>query len=82
MLADVARVDPRFAKQEIDAITATAHERIGDWVLTLNEWPLANYAPPQVPRPVASTAQSAQVGRNDLCPCGSGKKYKRCCGLN
>lgn len=20
------------------------------------------------------------VGRNDLCPCGSGKKYKRCCG--
>ncbi len=22
---------------------------------------------------------SPQVGRNDLCPCGSGKKYKRCC---
>ena len=21
-------------------------------------------------------------GRNDLCPCGSGKKYKKCCGLN
>lgn len=21
-----------------------------------------------------------KVGRNDLCPCGSGKKYKRCCG--
>ncbi|MDR0433716.1 MAG: SEC-C domain-containing protein, partial [Gracilibacteraceae bacterium] len=21
-----------------------------------------------------------QVGRNDPCPCGSGKKYKRCCG--
>jgi uncharacterized protein YecA (UPF0149 family) len=19
-------------------------------------------------------------GRNDLCPCGSGKKYKKCCG--
>ena len=19
------------------------------------------------------------IGRNDLCPCGSGKKYKRCC---
>ena len=23
---------------------------------------------------------SADVGRNDLCPCGSGKKYKKCCG--
>jgi preprotein translocase subunit SecA len=21
-----------------------------------------------------------KVGRNELCPCGSGKKYKRCCG--
>ena len=21
-----------------------------------------------------------KVGRNDPCPCGSGKKYKRCCG--
>ncbi|MEC7460431.1 MAG: SEC-C metal-binding domain-containing protein, partial [Pseudomonadota bacterium] len=22
----------------------------------------------------------AKVGRNDPCPCGSGKKYKLCCG--
>jgi len=26
------------------------------------------------------TRQSDKVGRNDLCPCGSGKKYKQCCG--
>jgi preprotein translocase subunit SecA len=25
---------------------------------------------------------SAKVGRNDACPCGSGKKYKKCCGQN
>jgi len=25
---------------------------------------------------------SAKVGRNDPCPCGSGKKYKKCCGVN
>ncbi|MFC1612959.1 preprotein translocase subunit SecA [Patescibacteria group bacterium] len=24
--------------------------------------------------------QGEKVGRNDLCPCGSGKKYKKCCG--
>ena len=23
-----------------------------------------------------------KIGRNELCPCGSGKKYKRCCGFN
>ena len=26
--------------------------------------------------------KAAQVGRNDPCPCGSGKKYKKCCGIN
>ena len=26
------------------------------------------------------TKKSSKVGRNDLCPCGSGKKYKMCCG--
>ncbi len=25
---------------------------------------------------------SKKVGRNDPCPCGSGKKYKKCCGVN
>ena len=26
--------------------------------------------------------KGAKVGRNDPCPCGSGKKYKNCCGRN
>jgi preprotein translocase subunit SecA len=26
--------------------------------------------------------EAAKVGRNDPCPCGSGKKYKKCCGAN
>ena len=24
--------------------------------------------------------KEVKVGRNDPCPCGSGKKYKKCCG--
>jgi len=24
--------------------------------------------------------QSGKIGRNDPCPCGSGLKYKKCCG--
>jgi SEC-C motif-containing protein len=31
----------------------------------------------QGPAPIRST--QAKVGRNDPCPCGSGKKYKQCC---
>lgn len=30
--------------------------------------------------PVTRPAVSVKVGRNDPCPCGSGKKYKKCCG--
>lgn len=28
----------------------------------------------------AAQARRGKIGRNDSCPCGSGKKYKRCCG--
>lgn len=30
----------------------------------------------------ATEPKKAEVGRNDPCPCGSGKKYKNCCGKN
>jgi preprotein translocase subunit SecA len=30
----------------------------------------------------APVVASSRVGRNDPCPCGSGKKYKKCCGVN
>ncbi|NJD56494.1 MAG: preprotein translocase subunit SecA [Nitrospirae bacterium] len=29
-----------------------------------------------------TVAKGKKVGRNDPCPCGSGKKYKKCCGVN
>jgi preprotein translocase subunit SecA len=32
------------------------------------------------PKKVTVVKKNADVGRNDLCPCGSGKKYKKCCG--
>ncbi len=32
--------------------------------------------------PVTFRRQDAKIGRNDECPCGSGKKYKKCCGKN
>ncbi len=32
------------------------------------------------PRNIQRPAAHEKVGRNDPCPCGSGKKYKKCCG--
>jgi preprotein translocase subunit SecA len=35
-------------------------------------------AAPEAPKPII---RGPKIGRNDPCPCGSGKKYKRCCSL-
>jgi preprotein translocase subunit SecA len=35
---------------------------------------------PSQSRPAPVRQQVAKVGRNDPCPCGSGRKYKKCCG--
>jgi len=33
-------------------------------------------------KPVVQQRKTEKIGRNDPCPCGSGKKYKKCCGAN
>ena len=38
-------------------------------------------AAPQKPKGVTISGKQ-KIGRNDPCPCGSGKKYKNCCGAN
>ncbi|WP_216594034.1 SEC-C metal-binding domain-containing protein [Desulfobacter postgatei] len=30
--------------------------------------------------PTKQTNVETKIARNDPCPCGSGKKYKKCCG--
>jgi SWIM/SEC-C metal-binding protein len=30
--------------------------------------------------PTKTVIAEKKIGRNDPCPCGSGKKYKKCCG--
>jgi preprotein translocase subunit SecA len=34
----------------------------------------------RAPKISINVKSASDVGRNDLCPCGSGKKYKKCCG--
>lgn len=43
------------------------HEKIDNKLIA---WRTREYA----------TIRSGEIGKNSLCPCGSGKKYKRCCG--
>jgi preprotein translocase subunit SecA len=54
---------------------AAAHPAISDADF---DRAVASMIPPKLTEPVRRDVP--KVGRNDNCPCGSGKKYKKCCG--
>jgi len=56
---------------EFDLADGSDRDRLIDWVLGEG---FASATPRQAP------ARRTRIGRNEPCPCGSGKKYKRCCG--
>ncbi len=57
-----------------------------DWVVPIamtDQTPEASVAVEQGEvQPKPYKRKTAKIGRNDPCPCGSGKKYKHCCGKN
>lgn len=58
-----------------------------DWLYELPQWEAIYDAETRkrlyVEQKKSGTViKEPRVGRNDPCPCGSGKKYKRCCGKN
>ncbi len=83
-LADVARRDERLSVGERRELEEGAPELIGPWLQTIHDWRVENYDPGAGISHVLRTpaTPSGKVGRNDPCPCGSRKKYKKCCGLN
>lgn len=59
-------------------LTEAAPDLIPYWVQTLHAARLSESMDQFSNAPPMST----KVGRNVPCPCGSGKKYKKCCGMN
>lgn len=51
-----------------------------DFIENISLWKYKGYTIKQIER--KNVRNDIKVGRNDLCPCGSGKKYKKCCGSN
>lgn len=72
----IANGDARLSRSKENQWTREVPDLIPIWVEMLDAWRLEN-DPSQPPSP-----RHGKVGRNDPCPCGSGKKYKKCCGLN
>ena len=78
---DQAIIDRTFVERQLargkEAVLAALqnarYQLIDDTVKELEWW--ACFQPPRAPQGVKK-----KVGRNEPCPCGSGKKYKKCCG--
>ena len=77
MLIDIARDESDLSRDLIDRVTHEAHHLIPAWMALLHDWRMA-----QAGAMATQVARPGKVGRNEPCPCGSGRKYKKCCGLN
>lgn len=76
MLSEINLGESTLPQVEIDRLIGEAPDFIRQAVAILHRWTRDN-DPLQ-----AKETMRKKVGRNDPCSCGSGKKYKKCCGLN
>lgn len=76
-LVAIARDESDLDRAAIDALTQEAPDLIPAWIERLYAWRQAHA--PAAPALRAAPAP-AKTGRNDACPCGSGRKFKKCCG--
>ncbi|MFT5519591.1 MAG: SEC-C motif-containing protein [Enterobacterales bacterium] len=53
-----------------------SHHEVSNFQKIDNRW---YYVDGQTPKPETVRNESPKIGRNDPCPCGSGKKFKKCC---
>ena len=73
---------------EIDRLYFNMHKAEADWLYDLEIWKelLSAKKREEIKKDFNSSKtfkrEEEKVGRNDPCPCGSGKKYKKCCGKN
>lgn len=47
---------------------------------SIRKWSLKGYTEDEIEKANARVVNEVKIGRNDPCICGSGKKYKKCCG--
>ncbi|MHC4132217.1 MAG: preprotein translocase subunit SecA [Planctomycetota bacterium] len=60
-------------------VSQTSHDEVGQFAMAERQRAAAQ-APQGETKVKQIKIDTPKVGRNDPCPCGSGKKYKKCCG--
>ena len=74
-------------KVDFDKLYMNMHRAKADWLYELPQWePIFSEEKRKElykeQKKANTIVKGKKIGRNDPCPCGSGKKYKYCCGRN
>ena len=68
-------------KKRLKEVTAQFKEKGWKYTIELEPDKLENITDLEILlNPLKTKIAEKKVGRNESCPCGSGKKYKKCCG--
>ena len=82
-LQDIYEGESKFTEEEIDEIDLEAPDLIPNCVAAILHQSRPDLGAAAVANfPGAPFHAGPRPGRNDPCPCGSGRKYKQCCGRN
>lgn len=76
------RLEADTARRNVYNVSSTEHNRLDQFAVAQKQRQQAAAQAPQQGQQKVKQIKRTQpkVGRNDPCPCGSGKKYKKCCG--
>lgn len=74
---DDARGEVEFVARYVTDGREVAHHERATFLREKGRW---YFASGETPGPETFVREGPRVGRNDPCPCGSGKKHKKCCG--
>jgi preprotein translocase subunit SecA len=75
------RLEAGARARSVWRVSQTAHDEVGQFAMAERQRAAAQ-APQGEQKVKQIKLEGPKVGRNDPCPCGSGKKYKKCCGKN
>ncbi|WP_051652460.1 SEC-C metal-binding domain-containing protein [Clostridium algidicarnis] len=70
-----------FDKEDVELINIVTSE-VTKFANSTKQWLIKGYSPNELRMSMEDTQKVEKIGRNDPCPCGSGKKYKKCCASN
>lgn len=76
------RLEAGTRARSVWQVSQTKHDEVGQFQMSERQRAAATAPQGEAAVTKQIKIETPKVGRNDPCPCGSGKKYKKCCGQN